>query len=63
MCMNTLNGIPGIGDNGIRYNSFMPLTIQEVEHIASLARLELSADEKNGTKVSSQHEFFLVSFA
>jgi aspartyl-tRNA(Asn)/glutamyl-tRNA(Gln) amidotransferase subunit C len=29
------------------YNSYMPLTIQEVEHIAHLARLELTSDEKN----------------
>ena len=41
------SGIRRIGDNGIRYNYRMPLTIQEVEHIAKLARLELSEDEKN----------------
>ena len=35
------------GDSGISYNSGMPLTLQEVEHIASLARLELSEVEKN----------------
>ena len=35
------------GDSGIRYNSGMPLSLKEVEHIASLARLELSDDEKN----------------
>jgi len=29
------------------YNSCMPLSLNEVEHIASLARLDLTDDEKN----------------
>ena len=40
-----------IGNSGIRYNSCMSLSIEEVEHIAKLARLELTDAEKNRYRV------------
>ncbi|MEI7844441.1 MAG: Asp-tRNA(Asn)/Glu-tRNA(Gln) amidotransferase subunit GatC [Chloroflexota bacterium] len=33
--------------DGISYNSSMPLSLKEVEHIAHLARLDITEDEKN----------------
>ena len=40
-------GMLRFGDKGISYNSVMPISLKEVEHIAALARLELTDIEKN----------------
>ena len=40
-----------IGSDGIRYNSYMSLSLEEVEHIAKLARLDLTDAEKSRYRV------------
>jgi aspartyl-tRNA(Asn)/glutamyl-tRNA(Gln) amidotransferase subunit C len=39
--------VPSSARHGISYNSCMPLSLKEVEHIAHLARLDITEDEKN----------------
>ena len=39
-------GMRRLGNSGIRYNSVMPLSLKEVEHIAHLARLDITEEEK-----------------
>jgi aspartyl-tRNA(Asn)/glutamyl-tRNA(Gln) amidotransferase subunit C len=50
MSRNTCAGMPGYGPsreaNNNRYNFAMRLSLEEVEHIARLARLELTAGKK-----------------
>lgn len=44
--ISTCAGMPGFGKKGDVIIPIMVLTLQEVEHIAELARLELTAQEK-----------------
>jgi aspartyl-tRNA(Asn)/glutamyl-tRNA(Gln) amidotransferase subunit C len=65
MSKNTCAGMPKCGpgrqkDNN-RYNFAMPLSLQEVEHIAKLARLELTDEQK--TRYRKQLEAILEHFA
>lgn len=65
MSRNTCAGMPGYGPNrqanNNRYNFAMRLSLEEVEHIARLARLELTPEQK--TRYREQLEAILDHIA